>query len=194
MRNTVSAEVLPSELLSPEEYAEVRDVQNLAAINMEVRRRISTKTFSFLFECKELVINQIQEMIYLENTNSESGIKELIDAYSDLLPADDVLSVSMFIEFESERQMLRLMKELTGVEDKVYLVFDDHDLKAEPEPGRSTDSLESSLQYLKFVFSGPEVSAFKEYKKCTIEVRQKGFEEIAKIPEQLLSELKNELS
>lgn len=193
MSNMASAEILPSELLSPEEYAEVRDAQNLAAIKMESRRRISTKTFSFLFECKELIINQIQEMIYLENIHSASGIEELIEAYSDLLPGDDVLSVSMFIEFESERQMLRLMKELTSVEDRVYLVFDDHELKAQPEPGRSTDSLESSLQYLKFVFSKSDISAFKECRKCTIEVKQKGFEEIAKIPEQLLSDIKNEL-
>ncbi len=186
-------EIYRSEIALPIEYEQVREVENHKAISIEKQRRVSTRTFSFLFESRDLVKNQIQEMVYLENVKTEEGISDLIETYTDLLPTERTLSISMFIEFESEMQMMRLMKELTGVEDQVYLVFDGTEIKATPELGRSTDTLEATLQYLKIHFNNDTLRKFKNCHRCTIEVRRKGYEEIGKLPDDLLSQLKSEL-
>lgn len=193
MSITTGIEISLSDLLLPGEYAKVRNAQNIAVIEIEKKRRVSTRTFSFLFESRETVLNQVQEMMYLENVTSRVDIEDLLKTYSDLLPTGRSLSVSMFIEFESERQMVRLMKELTGVENEVYLVFDSGEVKAEPEKGRSTETLESTLQYLRFNFSDQKLASFKKCSRCTLEVRRKDYEEIGKLSDQLLSDLKDEL-
>ncbi|MCW6168427.1 MAG: DUF3501 family protein [Thermoplasmatales archaeon] len=186
-------EIYRSEIALPIDYERVREEENRKAISIEKRRRVSTRTFSFLFESRDLVKNQIQEMVYLENMRTNEGISDLIETYADLLPTERTLSVSMFIEFESELQMMRLMKELTGVEDQVYLVFDGTEVKATPELGRSTDTLEATLQYLKFHFDNDALEKFKSCNRCTIEVRRKNYEEIGKLPDNLFAQLKSEL-
>ena len=176
-----------------EHYSKIRDSKNRAIIEIKKKRRISTKTFSFLFENREIVLNQIEEMIFIEGIRDEEEIRRIIDVYSELLPGRYRFSVSMFIEFEDEKTMLQSMKKMVGIENQVFLVYDSHEIHAVPEEGRSTNNLESTLQYLKFIFSEKEADEFKSSKNVFIEVRHREYGESARIPDELLSDLKNEL-
>lgn len=181
------------DLYSPEEYEKIRDKENLSVIELERNRRISTKTFSFLFEAPKIVINQINEMIYLEKIKNTDDIEDLIRIYSEILPGKDELSVTMFIEFPDEKTMIKNIPRLAGIEKTVYISFDDISIHANPEEGRSTDVLESTLQYLKFSFNEKDLAKFLSCKNAFIETRHREFNESARIPEELLSSLKTEL-
>ena len=189
----MSGKITGGEIIPPSEYGRQRDTENHRIIELEKKRRLSTRTFSYLFEHKDIILNQINEMVFLENVRDSEEIEHLIDTYSDLMPSNGILSVSMFIEISDQDQLLREMPRLSGIEQSVYLVFDDSELKATPEEGRSTKVLESTLQYLKFIFNRDMLSKFLKSRNVFIETRKVGYQETARIPEDLLKTLKNEL-
>ena len=189
----MSGKITGGEIIPPSEYGRQRDTENHRIIELEKKRRLSTKTFSYLFEHRDIILNQINEMVFLENVRDNQEIEHLIDTYSDLMPSNGVLSVSMFIEISDQEQLLREMPRLSGIEQSVYLVFDDSELRATPEEGRSTEVLESTLQYLKFIFNRDLLSKFLRSRNAFIETRKTGYQETARIPEELLETLKNEL-
>ena len=189
----MTGKITAGEIIPPSEYGRQRDTTNHRIIEMEKKRRLSTRTFSYLFEHRDIILNQINEMVFLENVKDSEEIEHLIDTYSDLMPSNGILSVSMFIEISDQDQLLREMPRLSGIEQSVYLVFDDSELRATPEEGRSTEVLESTLQYLKFIFNRDLLSKFLKSKNAFIETRKTGYHETARIPEELLETLKNEL-
>ena len=132
-------------------------------------------------------------MVFIENVQDEAEIKRLIKVYSEQLPMENELSVSMFIEFENQDIMVRELPKMAGIENTVYMTFDGDEVKGTPEEGRSTEVLESTLQYLKFKFDQKEKDRFIKAKNAYIETRKKGYEESAKIFPELLESLKNEL-
>lgn len=190
----MNGQITGVEVLSPEEYGKIREAENHRLAEFEKHRRLVTKTFSFLFEHREIVLNQINEMVFLEKIHDEEEIDQLIRVYSDQLPGQGYLSLTMFIELEDEHTMIQSMKKLSGVEKHVFLVFGRNEMLAEYEEGRSTDALESTVQYLKFRFSGDKLRDFVASDAAYIEVRHPRFEETARIPKELLSTLKTELS
>lgn len=185
--------IKPEEVFSPEIYKSKRDGITREIVSEKKKRRLVTKTFSFLFESRNTVLNQINEMVFIENVHDSKEVARLIRVYSEQLPTDTEFSVSMFIEFEDERQMIREIPKLAGVENSVFLTFDGHEIKGTPEEGRSTEVLESTLQYLKFKFTKPDYDKFRESKNVYIEARKGGYNEAAKLPADLLEDLKSEL-
>ena len=189
----MTGKITAGEIIPPSEYGRQRDTTNHRIIELEKKRRLSTRTFSYLFEHRDIILNQINEMVFLENVKDSEEIEHLIDTYSDLMPSNGILSVSMFIEISDQDQLLREMPRLSGIEQSVYLVFDDSELRATPEEGRSTEVLESTLQYLKFVFNRDQLSKFLKSRNVFIETRKTYYQETARIPEDLLETLKKEL-
>ena len=189
----MTGKITAGEIIPPSEYGRQRDTTNHRIIELEKKRRLSTRTFSYLFEHRDIILNQINEMVFLENVRDSEEIEHLIDTYSDLMPSNGILSVSMFIEISDQDQLLREMPRLSGIEQSVYLVFDDSELRATPEEGRSTEVLESTLQYLKFIFNRDQLSKFLKSKNAFIETRKTYYQETARIPEDLLETLKKEL-
>ncbi|MCL5803558.1 MAG: DUF3501 family protein [Thermoplasmataceae archaeon] len=181
------------DILPPKIYEKSRESITKNIITHKKGRRVISKTFSFLFESRDIVVNQINEMVFIENVQDEEEIKRLIKVYSEQLPGKNELSVSMFIEFESQDVMMRELPKMTGIEDTVYITFDGDELKGIPEEGRSTEVLESTLQYLKFKFDEKNLDSFLKARNAYIETRKKGYEESARIFPDLLESLKSEL-
>lgn len=181
------------EILPPNIYESKREEITKNIIAEKRKRRVVTKTFSFLFESRNTVINQINEMVFIENVEDQQEISRLIRVYSDQLPTDSELSVSMFIEFEDEMQMVREIPKLAGVENSIFITFDGQEIKGTPEEGRSTEVLESTLQYLKFKFTKEDLEKFKSSRNVFIEARKEGYNEAARLSPELVSELAGEL-
>ena len=181
------------EIFPPNIYESKREEITKKIIAEKKKRRVVTKTFSFLFESRDTVINQINEMVFIENVKDHVEIDRLIRVYSEQLPTDDQLSVSMFIEFEDEKQMVREIPRLAGIENSVYITFDGHEVRGTPEEGRSTEALESTLQYLKFKFTKEDHAKFRNARNVYIETRKEGYHEAARLSPELVADLAAEL-
>ncbi len=178
---------------SPQEFSRIVEEDRKRIISVKKRRRIATKTFSYLFENRDTVLNQINEMILVENVTDIEEIHHLIGTYNALLPQENFLSISMFIEISDEKELLSEMPKLSGIEKSVYLVIGDHEIRAVPEEGRSTETLESTLQYLRIYFTREEAKILKNCRNAFIVTKHKNYSETAMIPEDLLNELKSEI-
>ena len=185
--------ILREEISSPEDFSKIVEKNRKDIIKLKALRRVSSKTFSFLFECRETLLNQINEMIYVENVHDQEEINRLIRVYNEQMPEGNEFSVTMFIEITDEKELVRELPKLAGIEEHIVLVYDGSEKRAIPEEGRSTDVLESTVQYLKFRFSKNEIGLFKNSKNVFISTDHKTYKESVRIPDDLLSELKSEL-
>ena len=182
------------ELITPENFSKILQEERREIIGLKKFRRIESRTFSYLFENRETIRNQMNEMILIENMHDPSEIEHILNTYNELIPSENQLSVSMFIEISDEKVLLKEMPRLSGVEQEVYLIFGENELKAVPEEGRSTETLESTLQYLKFNFDDRMKGIFKSAKTAFIVTRQKNYKESAEITSELLRTLQNEIN
>ena len=181
------------DVFSPQEFSKIVDQERKRIISIKKRRRISTKTFSYLFENRDTVLNQINEMILVENVTNPEELDHLINTYNSLLPQENFLSISMFIEISNEKELLMEMPKLSGIERSVYLVMGDHEINAIPEEGRSTETLESTLQYLRIYFTREDAEILKKTRNAFLVTKHKIYSETAMIPEDLLKDLKSEI-
>ncbi|MCL4345754.1 MAG: DUF3501 family protein [Candidatus Thermoplasmatota archaeon] len=181
------------DLYTPEQYSKILNEERRRIIEVKKERRIVSKTFSFLFENRDTILNQINEMIFVENVHDEREIDHLLETYNKLMPEKNEFSVTMFIEISDEKTLLKEMTRLVGIEDSVYLIYGDSEIKCIPEEGRSTETLESTLQYLKIRLSMAESEKFRASKNAFISTKHRNYSETAQIPESLLEKLKKEI-
>ena len=185
--------ITEGEVIPPEEFSNILEEERRKIIAIKKHRRISSRTFSYLFENRDTILNQINEMIMIENVHDKKEIDHRLTTDNELIPGNLEFSVSMFIEISDERKLLQEMPRLTGIENNVYLVFGDMEIRGTPEEGRSTETLESTLQYLRFKFDGKKADDFKKARTAFIVTRHSIYKESAEINEKLLSDLKKEL-
>src|SRR5215831_20249496 len=93
--------IRPGDVLNLYEYEKIRDERRKRVIEAKRVRRVAVgRHLVFLFENRETVLFQIQEMCRAERIVADAKIQEEIDEYSPLLPGAGELSVTMMIEIE----------------------------------------------------------------------------------------------
>ena len=81
------------------EYEKVRERMRADVIALKQRRRVPLgENLTLLFENRETVIYQVQEMARTERIVDDAKLQEEIDAYEPLLPEQGELSATLFIE------------------------------------------------------------------------------------------------
>jgi hypothetical protein len=134
------------EVLSIGEYERIRDHFRGRVIERKRARRVAVgEHMSVVFENRDTVLLQIQEMLRTERITSESGILHEIATYNELVPADDELSMTLFVEVADAALRDALLRRLAGLERHVSLQIDGARFSASPlgragaeDPGRTT--------------------------------------------------------
>ncbi|MCF7802022.1 MAG: DUF3501 family protein [Candidatus Marinimicrobia bacterium] len=145
-----------SEILDYMTYTEKRDDIRPEILSAKDRRRVHLgDDLTFLFENRDTMRYQIQEMMRIEKLVREEDIQHEIDTYNEILGGYGELGCTLLIEIDDKaerdvklRQWVKLPKHLYArLKDgsKVYAKFDERQL--------SQDRL-SSVQYLKFDTKG----------------------------------------
>jgi hypothetical protein len=126
------------------------------------RRRVRVGDhLTFLFENRETVRYQVQEMLRIERIVKPQDIRHELDTYNELVPGPGQLSASLLIEYGTPEERAVHLRELLGIENHVWLVVDG----TAPVPAAfdarqiSTDRV-SSVQYIKFQLSPEQVARF----------------------------------
>jgi hypothetical protein len=119
---------------------------------------------TLIFEDELTVRYQIQEMLRIEKTFEEDGIRDELDAYNPLIPDGTNLKATMMIEYDDPVVRKRELTKLLEIEDRVYVQVDgqakayaiaDEDLR------RENDEKTSSVHFLRFEFTPDAIAAFK---------------------------------
>jgi hypothetical protein len=152
-------------LLTLEAYARQRKKFRAKVIEHKKNRKLHLgEHVTLIFEDELTIRYQIQEMLRIEKTFEEEGIRDELDAYNPLIPDGNNLKATMMIEYDDPVVRRRELAQLKGIEDKVYLQVDGHAKVypfADEDLQRENDEKTSSVHFLRFEFSGPMIAALK---------------------------------
>ncbi len=149
--------VRPDEVLDLVAYEKVRDAMRARIIERKRNRRVSVgDNLTFLFENRDTVLFQIQEMVRTERIVHDDKVRDEIDAYNALVPSPGELSATLFIEIPelsrmSQDEVRRTVNRFQGLDrEGVWLVAGAHRVPARFEEGHSKEEKMAAVHYLRF--------------------------------------------
>jgi hypothetical protein len=154
------------DLLSLEEYAQKRDgIRQQIIAHKRARTLHIGPNLTLLFEDRETMRYQVQEMLRAERIFEAAGIQDELDAYNPLIPDGSNWKATMLIEFGEAEERREALGKLIGIEDKVWLRVHGHAQVfpiADEDLERETAEKTSSVHFLRFELTSGMVKALKE--------------------------------
>src|SRR5271156_5644846 len=103
-------------------YERGREDYRRRIIELKRRRRVAVGPFvTLVFENRETVRFQVQEMARAERMVTDEQVQGELDIYNALPPTSGELSATMFIELTDEASLREWLPKLVGVERSVEL-------------------------------------------------------------------------
>lgn len=166
-------------------YAARRAEARAAAIALKKQRRISLgDVVTLVFENHTTLRHQVQEMIFVEQTEDLAKIGEELDVYNPLMPTPNALSATLFLELPDMATLKAELPRLAGIEHCFSLDIDGSVAKAVGEEGRSRDDYTATVHYLRFPLTDEQRDAFRDPSvPVEVAVDHPNYSESAPIPE-----------
>ncbi|HEY3859502.1 MAG TPA: DUF3501 family protein [Gammaproteobacteria bacterium] len=156
----------PKDLMSLEQYAQQRDgIRERIIVHKRARTLHIGPNLTLLFEDRETMRYQVQEMLRAERIFEAAGIRDELDAYNPLIPDGSNWKATMLIEFDEEAERREALGKLIGIEDKVWVRVHGHVQVfpiADEDLERETEEKTSSVHFLRFELTASMVKALKE--------------------------------
>jgi Protein of unknown function (DUF3501) len=152
------------EIVGLERYEKIRDEFRRRIIDLKTHRRVAVgDRVTFVFENRETVLFQIQEMLRAEHITDIDKVRFEVAVYNDLIPDDQELSATMLIEITEQAEIRPALVQLIGIDRAVSLqIGSQFTIPGVFEGGRSTDDNLSAVQYVRFPFSAEACTAFRD--------------------------------
>ena len=152
------------DLLTLEEYAEKRSSIRQETIQVKKLREVHLgEHIRMIFENKQTVQYQVQEMLRIEKIFESSEIQDELDVYNALVPNGSNLKATMMIEYPDVAERVEALSRLIGVEKSIYFQVDGHD-KVFPicneDLERETDVKTSAVHFMRFEFDQNMIADF----------------------------------
>ena len=147
-------------------YERERDGFRTRIIELKHRRRVHIGTVvTMVFENRETMRFQIQEMARVERIASDDGIQDELDVYNPLVPEPGQLCATLFIELTSDDQMGEWLPKLVGIEQSVrFRLSDGSEVRCQVDPHHAAqltrDHVTAAVHYVTFEFTPAQMDAF----------------------------------
>lgn len=175
-------------------YEAERDVVRQRIIALKKIRRVALgPRVALVFENRDTMWFQVQEMCRIERIVEPGLIQQEIDCYNDLLPTGMAIGATLLIELVQDDDMPKILRELSGLEETVHLTFGGVDLRAEAESGRSTEEKTSSVHYLTFAFTPEMRQALSEASAVELSIRHENYRHGTKLATATVASLLSDL-
>jgi hypothetical protein len=136
-------------------------------IELKTRRRVHVGPFvTFVFENRDTIRFQIQEMARAEKILTDEGIETELRIYNPLIPEPGHLSTTMFIELTTDDQLREWLPKLVGIERMIELRVgpDAEVVVCTPDPDHekqlTRDEITASVHYVGFALTPAQIEAF----------------------------------
>ena len=153
-----------TELLSIADFKAVRSHREKQIITTKAARTVALGPhMTLLFECRDTVWWQVQEMCRVEGIVAPEAVAHELSTYNALLPASGELSATLLIDVEEPRARDQLLRALVGLAGSLSLRLGG----AEPVVARfdadqySTERV-SSVQFVRFSLDEAAQRAFSD--------------------------------
>ncbi|AUX40859.1 hypothetical protein SOCE26_022610 [Sorangium cellulosum] len=139
-----------NEVLGIGEYETIRERFRSRIIEEKRPRRVRIGDhLTAVFENRDSVLFQIQEMLRTERITSESGVLHEIETYNELVPGEGQLSLTLFVEIPERSLRDKMLVELAGLEDTVSLEVDGVAARAVGKREGAVEGRTTAVHYLK---------------------------------------------
>jgi hypothetical protein len=191
-----------AEILDLVAYERVREAMRARIIELKKSRRVSVgDRLTFLFENRDTVLFQIQEMIRTERMVEEGTIQDELDAYNALIPAAGELSATLFIEIPElvhlgQEEVRRMVNRFQGLDRQgVSLQVGEITLPAHFEQGHSKEEKMAAVHYLRFLVPAKAASALAdESERVLLAVDHPHYQAERELPGETRAELLKDLA
>ena len=152
------------DLLTLEEYAEKRSSIRQETIQVKKLREVHLgEHIRMIFENKQTVQYQVQEMLRIEKIFESREIQDELGVYNALVPNGANLKATMMIEYSDVAERIVALTELIGVEKSIYFQVGNHE-RAFPicneDLERETDVKTSAVHFMRFEFTQEMIDDF----------------------------------
>jgi hypothetical protein len=148
------------------EYEKVRADMRGRVIDLKRVRRVPVgEHLSFVFENRDTVLFQIQEMCRVERITDDARVQDELDVYNALLPGPGELSATLFIEITDKDQIQAVLDRFIGIDagPTVWIqVGKEFAVPGEFEAGHSDEEKGklSAVHFVRFAFPPEAIRAF----------------------------------
>jgi len=148
-------------------YERERDGFRRHVIDLKRRRRVEVGPLvSVVFENRDTVRFQVQEMARAERMLTDAAIQAELDVYNPLIPGLGELSVTMFLELTTPAELREWLPKLVGIERAVALRVGATTVPAGVDAAHAEqltrDGLTASVHYLRWSLGPDEVAAWAD--------------------------------
>jgi hypothetical protein len=179
-------------------YERERDDYRRRVIEIKRRRRVAVGPIvSLVFENRETMRSQVQEMARAERMVSDDQIQKELDVYNALIPEPGELSATLFIELTGEEALRDWLPRLVGIEHAVLLGLPGGDtVRAVPEAAHeealTRPEITASVHYIRFALHPAQVRRFAAG-PVTLAVDHPEYRERAVLSDEVRAELLTDL-
>ncbi|HEY9565232.1 MAG TPA: DUF3501 family protein [Nocardioides sp.] len=150
------------------EYERERPEFRARVIDLKKRRRVGVGPFvTVLFENRETIRFQIQEMARVEKLFTDEAIETELRVYNPLIPEPGELALTLFIELTSELALRDWLPRLVGIERSLELRLGSDDPIVVPcipdedhQEQLTRDEITASVHYIHFRLDADQIEAF----------------------------------
>lgn len=168
-------------------------------IEVKQRRRVAVGPFvTFVFENRDTVRFQIQEMARAERMLRDEQIQTELDTYNALLPSVGELSATMFLELTTTTELEEWLPKLVGIERAAVLVADDTEIACTPEAAHAAqltrETITSAVHYVRFAVMPDQIELLRSARSVRLAVAHPAYAHATELHENTRKELLADLA
>ena len=150
-------------------YERSREEFRARIIALKRRRRVSIgPVVTLVFENRETVLFQVQEMARAERIVSDEALQVELDTYNPLIPEPGALSATLFVELTTRAEMEEWLPKLVGVEGSIELLIgegpDARVVRCAVDEAHARqltrERITASVHYIRFSLEPSEIDGF----------------------------------
>jgi hypothetical protein len=180
-----------------QEYELARPLFRQRVIESKKRRRVALgPLMTLVFENRDTVRFQIQEMLRVERIVQPKKVEEEIEVYNELLPRSGEVSATLFIEVTDAAQVQPVLDGFVGLDEpgRLTLAVGAELYPARFAPGQSHEDRISAVHYIRFALGEAGRRALEEGQSALLRVSHVDYAARTVLPPETVEELLADLA
>ena len=155
------------EIVPLDRYGPLRDAYRERVIAYKRTRRVALgERATLLFEDRETLRFQVQEMLFVERIDEPERVQHELDVYNELMPGARELSATLFVEITEPGRIRAELDRLIGIDEHVALVLGtgaaQRAVRARFDAKQLEEDRISAVQYIRFALDDDAVAALTD--------------------------------
>ena len=155
------------EIVDLERYGRIRPDYRARVIAYKRSRRMAVgERVSLVFEDRETLRFQVQEMLWIERIREPAKLEQELEVYNELMPGPGELSATLLIEITDGASIRPELERLIGLDEHVFLVLgegaEEEALRARFDAKQLAEDRIAAVQYVRFALGAARAARFRD--------------------------------